>query len=253
MDKEGHPVEFSSEKISEKKQPDFFVASNEKAARRARFSLGAILGKIGKSFKFVGVKLLNYIKHPFRGKHKIATISLFIIIIIAAILIVLNLTVWQKQGKDTTPLSDEEAEKWGMELASIVSEGQKLSDDDFKTYYSNLINDEKKEFKIIDLTTRYANELSRRGYVDLSLNLLKSLDIDNMGCTQTMLYYEAYSLAYLMLGNGTPTSDSDYYGNLASDQETFCLTGEYPSVEGLQEVDPDNIVPPESNEENNNE
>ena len=147
MDKEGHPVEFSSEKISEKKQPDFFVASNEKAARRARSSVGAIFGKIGKSFKFVGAKFLGYIKHPFRGKHKIASIILIIVVVIATILIVLNFTIWRKQGKDTTPLNDEEMEKWGIELANISSEGITLSDEDFKTFYANHINDQRSEYK----------------------------------------------------------------------------------------------------------
>lgn len=253
MDKEGHPVEFSSEKISEKKQPDFFVASNEKAARRARFSIGAIFGKIGKSFKFVGTKFLGYIKHPFRGKHKIATISIFVIIIIAAILIVLNLTVWQKQGKDTTPLSDEETEKWAIELMNISEEGLRLSDDDFKSYFANLINDQKREAKVIDLTMQYADELSRRGYIDLSLDLLKTLNVDDMECSQVMRYYEVYSFAYLMLGNGTPTSDSEQYENLAADQETFCLTGEYPTEEDKQTDDPEDNTPSENDEEHNNE
>lgn len=253
MDKEGHPVEFSSEKISEKKQPDFFVASNEKAARRARFSLGAILGRIGKSFKFIGVKLLNYIKHPFRGKHKIATILLFVAIVIVVVLIVLNLTVWQKQNKDTTPLSDEEAEKWGMELANIAGEGSKLSDDDFRSYYANLIEAQKREPKAIDLSTIYAEELARRGYVDLSLSLLKTLDIDDMGCFQIERYYSAYALAYIVLNNGTETSDSDHYNNLASDQEEFCQTGEWPSSEGLEEVDPDDITSPNDEESQNAE
>ena len=231
MDKEGQPIQFSSDKISEKKKPDFFIASNEKAARRERSSIGAIFAKIGGFFKRLGARILDYIKHPFRGKHKILTISLFIVIAAVVVIIVLNLTIWQKTTKDTTPLSEEEIEAWNIEVASIIKEGSTLPDDDFRTYYSNLINDQKKEAKIIDLSTFFADELSKRGYVDLAFDLLNSLEEDNMDCFQTMRYYEALASANLALANGTINSDVEYYNNLATNQETFCLTGEYPESE----------------------
>lgn len=254
MDKEGHPVKFSSEKIPEKKQPDFFVASNEKAERRKRLSIGAFFSKIGKAFKLAGVKLLNYIKHPIRGKHKIVTIILAIAIIVTTILIILNVTIWQKTSKDTTPLSDEESEQWGIELASVINEGSKLPDDEFKTFYTNTIKDQKREAKAIDLNTMYANELAKRGYVDLSLDLLRTLNIDDMTCSQVVRYYSAYALMYYVMSNESETSDSEYYNSLATEQEEFCQTGERPSVEGLEEVDLNNIVPPSSNtEEQSNE
>lgn len=253
MDKEGHPVEFSSEKISEKKQPDFFVASNEKTARRARFSIGAIFGKIGKSFKFVGTKISNYIKHPIRGKHKIVTIVLAVAVVVATVLIVLNVTIWQKTSKDTSSLSEEEHLQWGIDLASIISESVKLSDDDLKTYYANLIKTEKREYKSIDLTIEYTKELARRGFISSALDLLKTLDKENMECGQIIRYYEAYASAYYFMSNGEATSDSNYYNDLALDQEEFCLTGEYPSAEGLEEVDPENIVMPDGETENKNE
>lgn len=236
MDKEGQPIQFSSDKISEKQKPDFFVASNEKAERRKRFSPKTTFSKIGGFFKSLGVKLSDYFKHPFRGRHKIATIIGIIAIIVAIVLITLNITLWSKNtAKDPTPLSDEELEKWGIEVASVIYEGSQLPDEDFRTYYANLINDEKKEQKAIDLSIIYANELSIRGYVDLSLDLLNSLDKDDMYCFQIMRYYEAYAAANLALANGTINSDVDYYNDLTTDQETFCLTGEYPEKENTSD------------------
>ncbi len=234
MDKEGQPIQFSSDKIAEKQKPDFFVASNEKAERRKRFSPKTIFSKIGIFFKSLGARLLDYFKHPFRGKHKIATIIGIIAVIVAITLIVLNITIWSRNtSKDPTPLSDEELEKWGIEVASIIYEGSQLPDEDFRTYYANLINDEKSEQKIIDLSIFYANELSIRGYVDLSLELLDSMKKDNMHCLQVARYYEAYAAANLALANGTINSDVDYYNDLTTDQETFCLTGEYPEKENV--------------------
>ena len=251
MDKEGQSIQFSSDKISEKKKPDFFIASNEKAERRKRFSFGTFLGKIGIFFKRFGAKFVDYVKHPIRGKHKILTISLFCIVIAVIVLVALNVTIWQKTTKDVSPLSDEENEAWGIEIAAIVDEGSQLSDEDFRTYYSNLINDQKREVKVIDLSIRYADELSKRGYVDLSLELLNALDKDSMECYQVMNYYEAYALANLMLANGTINSDVTYYNDLASIQETFCLTGELPETEEPQESDEDIIENPEGSEGEN--
>ncbi len=237
MDKEGQSIQFSSDKISEKKKPDFFIASNEKAARRERSSIGAFFAKIGGFFKRLGARILDYIKHPFRGKHKILTISLFIVVVAVVVIIVLNLTIWQKTTKDTTPLSEEEMAEWAGNFSEIVHEASLLSDDDFRTYYSNLMEGEKSEYKYIDLVIGYANELSYRGFVDQSLDILGALVEEDMSCGQIKKYYNAYSKVYLAMGNGVQTSEGEYYQTLAAEQEDICLFGEVQTIEPEENAD----------------
>ena len=210
MDKEGQSIQFSSDAISEKKKPDFFIASNEKAARRERFSIKTIFAKIGRFFKKLGVKFVGYTKHPFRGKHKILTISLFVVIVVAVVLIVLNLTIWQKTAKDTTPLSD---------------------DDDMKSFYTNHINDEKREYKALDLTLDYARMLSTKGFVDDAAAILNALDTDDLSCRQMIEYYAGFFSIYDMINNGSWSSELDYYADLIDNQISICDTGEPLPVE----------------------
>ncbi|MBR5621359.1 hypothetical protein IKW75_02675 [Candidatus Saccharibacteria bacterium] len=231
MDKEGQSIQFSSDAISEKKKPDFFIASNEKAARRERFSIKTIFAKIGRFFKKLGVKFVGYTKHPFRGKHKILTISLFVVIVVAVVLIVLNLTIWQKTAKDTTPLSDEELESWNSELSKINTEAQALSDDDMKSFYTNHINDEKREYKALDLTLDYARMLSTKGFVDDAAAILNALDTDDLSCRQMIEYYAGFFSIYDMINNGSWSSELDYYADLIDNQISICDTGEPLPVE----------------------
>ena len=227
MDKEGQPIQFSSDKISEKQKPDFFVASNEKAERRKRFSPKTTFSKIGGFFKSLGVKLLDYFKHPFRGKHKIATIIGIIAIIVAIVLITLNITLWSKNtAKDPTPLSDEEELVWQSELSQINTEAKKLSDEDLKSWYANHINDERSEQKSLDLVLSYARMLSIKGFVDDSMAVLKAINVDNLTCRQMIDYYAGFFSVYDMINNGSWSSEMEYYADMIDNQISICDTGE---------------------------
>ena len=239
MDKEGQPIQFSSDKISEKKKPDFFIASNEKAARRERSSIGAFFAKIGGFFKRLGARILDYIKHPFRGKHKILTILLFIVIVAVVVIIVLNLTIWQKTTKDTTPLSEEEILAWDQELSEINREAYDLSDDEMKKYYTNYIEKEKNEYKYYDFVLEYANALTRRGFVDDAVKILESVSTESLSCIQAISYYAEYSAAYSMFYGSDDNSQSQYYSDLAERQMYICQTGEEPPIEESDTISDD--------------
>lgn len=227
MDKEGQNVQFSSDAIPEKQKPDFFIASNDRPSVEKKLGLDKAKMSQRAFFKSLRAKLANYFKHPFRGKHKIATISaIILVVVIIAILVTLGLTVWRAPGaKDPSPLSEEELATWNQEqLPELVHEASLLSDDELNTFYSDHINNERSEYKSIDLTIEYSRELSNRGFVDRALSLLDAMEIDDMACLQIAKYYEAYQFLYFMVSNMTENPQTDYYSKLSLDQWAICLS-----------------------------
>lgn len=222
--------QFSSVKIGSQPTPDYFVNSNDRSERKRR-RLG--FDKAKTNVKKFSVIFKDYFKHPIRGKHKILTIIIAIAIIVIITLIVLSQTIWRPKTRNYTPLSDDEIAAWDMELANLETEGSQKSDEEIDAFYTNLIDNEMREMKMLDLMISYARELAYRGFINQSLAVLSSINIDDLDCTQMVNYYGAYAYAYYINSNMSYDSQVEYYADLRDKQDDICWTERtgYPALD----------------------
>ena len=222
MDKEGQDVQFSSNEIPNKSVPDYFVGSNENQTRKDPSK------RTEDFFSNLKQEFVSYFKHPFAGQHKIFSIIAIAIVAVIALFLVLQFTVFAPKSRTMEKLSEADLDAWNNELNDIVNEGMKKSDEDLRTYYSNLIKNERHELKYNDLVIEYAKELINRGDLDNGMPLLEAIDKDILDCAQTVEYYLAYALSYFVVD--PEGSSAEEYQNLANEQEERC-NDEYPAID----------------------